>query len=109
VARLSGRVAIVTGGARGIGRASCRALAREGARVLVADIDTDGGAAVAAEIVSGRFADEWDAEGESNYARLEELRAAHAGPAMRAFEAAQAQMGQAAKSWPRAGQYSRPK
>jgi len=52
VARLSGRVAIVTGGARGIGRASCRALAREGARVLVADIDADGGAAVAAEIVS---------------------------------------------------------
>ena len=48
--RLSGRVAIVTGGARGIGRATCRALAREGARVVVADIEADDAAAVAAEI-----------------------------------------------------------
>jgi NAD(P)-dependent dehydrogenase (short-subunit alcohol dehydrogenase family) len=36
--RLAGKVAIVTGGARHIGTAYCRALAREGATVVVADI-----------------------------------------------------------------------
>lgn len=35
---LTGRVAIVTGGARGIGRATCNTLAREGADVVVCDI-----------------------------------------------------------------------
>jgi len=37
--RLEERVIIVTGGAHGIGRAYCESLAREGARVVVADID----------------------------------------------------------------------
>ena len=40
---LEGKVAIVTGAAMGIGRASALAFAREGAAVVVADIDTDGG------------------------------------------------------------------
>jgi NAD(P)-dependent dehydrogenase (short-subunit alcohol dehydrogenase family) len=45
---LLGRVAVVTGGAMGIGRASAEALAREGAAVVVADIDEAAGSATAA-------------------------------------------------------------
>jgi len=37
--RLSGKVAIVTGAARGLGRAFCLGLAREGARIMAVDID----------------------------------------------------------------------
>ena len=43
MAQLDGKVAIVTGAGAGIGRASARLFAREGASVVVADIDPDGG------------------------------------------------------------------
>jgi galactitol 2-dehydrogenase len=36
--RLSGKIAVVTGGAGGIGRAICEAYVREGARVVIADL-----------------------------------------------------------------------
>jgi len=48
--RLDGKVAIVTGGARGIGAASAKALAAEGARVVVADIIEPGGSETASAI-----------------------------------------------------------
>jgi NAD(P)-dependent dehydrogenase (short-subunit alcohol dehydrogenase family) len=47
---LAGRVCIVTGGAQGIGEACIRRFAREGARVVIADIDDSRGAALAAEL-----------------------------------------------------------
>ena len=50
MAELGGRVAVVTGGGRGIGRATCRRLAEAGARVVVAEIDAETGQAVAEEI-----------------------------------------------------------
>ena len=48
--RFEGKVAVVTGAARGIGEAYAAALAAEGAAVVVADVDAEGGEAVAAKI-----------------------------------------------------------
>jgi len=54
VDRLTGRVAVVTGGASGIGLATVRRLASEGARIVVADLNADAGKRTADE-VSGLF------------------------------------------------------
>ncbi|MGX1128684.1 NAD(P)-dependent dehydrogenase (short-subunit alcohol dehydrogenase family) [Streptomyces glaucescens] len=53
-AALRGKVAIVTGGASGLGRATALALAEAGARVVVADLDARGGREVA-EMIDGHF------------------------------------------------------
>jgi 2-hydroxycyclohexanecarboxyl-CoA dehydrogenase len=53
------RTVVVTGGASGIGRATALLLAREGARVLVGDIDEKGGVAVAAEAAGAGLAVEF--------------------------------------------------
>ncbi len=52
--RLAGRVAVITGGGSGIGLASARRFAAEGARVVIADLDHATGTA-AADAVGGRF------------------------------------------------------
>jgi NAD(P)-dependent dehydrogenase (short-subunit alcohol dehydrogenase family) len=48
----AGQVALVTGAASGIGRATALAFARAGAKVIVADVDGDGGAGTVAQIES---------------------------------------------------------
>jgi 3alpha(or 20beta)-hydroxysteroid dehydrogenase len=48
--RVAGKVAIVTGGAQGMGEAHVRMLAEHGARVVIADIDEHRGAALAGEL-----------------------------------------------------------
>ncbi|MFW5793821.1 MAG: SDR family NAD(P)-dependent oxidoreductase [Bacteroidota bacterium] len=58
--RVEGKVAIVTGGALGIGRATCLLLAREGAKVAVTDIADEEGEKVVEEIKElGGFAKYW--------------------------------------------------
>lgn len=54
--RLAGRTAVVTGGARGIGRAIAEGYAREGARVCIADIDAGEAQVAAAAIGRDAFA-----------------------------------------------------
>jgi 2-hydroxycyclohexanecarboxyl-CoA dehydrogenase len=53
--RLEGRIALVTGGASGIGAATCRRLAGEGARVAVTDMNLEGAHDVASELDGAAF------------------------------------------------------
>lgn len=50
MSRLQNKVAIVTGGARGMGAATSRLFVREGATVVIADLPNSGGEALAAEL-----------------------------------------------------------
>ena len=63
--RVDGKVALVTGGASGIGRACARLLVAEGARVAITDIDAAGGRAVANEIGEDGFFIEHDVTDET--------------------------------------------
>lgn len=68
--RLDSRVAIVTGAARGLGEADARLFAREGAIVILTDVDEAAGEAVAADIGgSARFAKQ-DVGDEGGWAAL---------------------------------------
>lgn len=51
--RFEGRVALVTGGASGIGKATAKRIADEGGAVVIADLQDEAGQAVAAEIEQG--------------------------------------------------------
>lgn len=75
--RFEGKTAIVTGGARGIGRAIVERLASEGANVLIADIDEATGKAVAEQIGANVEAFKLDVTSEASWnAAIERANAA---------------------------------
>ncbi len=82
MARLDGRVAVVAGGAGGIGTATCLRLAEEGAAVVVGDLDAQGAADVADRITAGggrSLAVHMDIADEGSVADLLERAGAHFG------------------------------
>lgn len=66
--RLAGKTAMITGAARGIGRAFAAAYVAEGARVAIADINFEGAKAAAAEIGEAAFAVALDVTDEASIA-----------------------------------------
>ncbi|MEM1153595.1 MAG: SDR family NAD(P)-dependent oxidoreductase, partial [Pseudomonadota bacterium] len=66
---LNAKVALVTGGASGIGRASCEALAAAGATVVVADIDEPGARATATSIGESSVFQHLDVSRENDWER----------------------------------------
>ncbi len=67
--RLDGRAALVTGGASGIGEATCRVFHAAGAKVFIADVDPVRAAALAAEL-PGSFPVACDVTSETDVARV---------------------------------------
>ncbi len=70
--RLEGKVAIVTGAGSGVGEATARLMANEGASVVVADIDRSAAERVAGDLGSSAVLAEVDVSDESNVVRMVE-------------------------------------
>jgi NAD(P)-dependent dehydrogenase (short-subunit alcohol dehydrogenase family) len=99
---LDGKVALVTGGARGIGRRTALLFAREGTRVVIADLSADGARETAEPTHQGRR------RSESVRRRYQQAgrRRGHAGGNRRRFRAARLcvqQRGKSIRHWPASG------
>ena len=65
--RVEGKVVIVTGGASGIGKQDALLLASEGARVVITDLNEDGGRSLAREIGDAAMFVRHDISSEDNW------------------------------------------
>ena len=70
MARLNGKIALITGAARGIGEAIARAFVREGADVYLTDIETDAGEALARDLGKRAIFRRLDVREEQDWARV---------------------------------------
>jgi 3(or 17)beta-hydroxysteroid dehydrogenase len=68
--RVQGKIALITGGGSGLGEADCEVLAREGAQVIVSDIDAERAMAVARRIGGGAIGLRHDASSESDWINM---------------------------------------
>lgn len=68
--RLSGKTAIITGGASGFGAGIARKFADEGARVMVADINLEGAKALAGELGNAALAQQVDVSDDASVAAM---------------------------------------
>ncbi len=78
--KLSGKVAIITGGARGMGAATSRLFVAEGAKVAIADVLEEDGAALAAELGDAARFYKLDVTNEDDWARVVAAAEADLGP-----------------------------
>ena len=77
---LNGKVIAITGGARGIGRATARAFVREGIRVSIGDIDADAARATAQEIGGGTIGLELNVTDRESFDRFLDETESQLGP-----------------------------
>jgi 3alpha(or 20beta)-hydroxysteroid dehydrogenase len=80
MARLDGKVAIITGGARGMGAATARVFVEAGAQVAIADVLDDAGAALASELGAAARFHHLDVTSEAEWAKVVSSVEADFGP-----------------------------